>query len=180
MGRENVTADTGFRALVTSLRQALLDRFSIGLLSGGIAAFVVAVPTTHAWLWVVSATPIIAWRFRQSGATRSVASRQQHDLYGNQTLLEIAGKTAKLGGWVVHLPDRKLQWSDETWAIHERTKNETMTFEEGIGYLAPEWQGHSTLRFVRRDRPALRRRGGDHHRRRPAEMGPRHRSGDPR
>jgi PAS domain S-box-containing protein len=141
MPRENVSADTGFRALVTSLRQAVLDRFSVGLLTGGISAFVVAWPATHAWLWVVCATPIVVWRqFRRGGTTPAVASRQAPDLYGDQTLLEIAGKTAKLGGWVVHLPDRKLQWSDETWVIHERTGDAAITFEEGIGYFAPEWQ----------------------------------------
>ncbi|CDZ34743.1 Putative sensor histidine kinase with PAS/PAC and Response regulator receiver domains [Neorhizobium galegae bv. officinalis] len=141
MPRGNVGGATGFRALVTSLRQAVLDRFSVGLLTGGISAFVVAWPATYAWLWVVSAAPIVAWwQFRRGAATPEVASRQKPDLYGDQTLLEIAGKTAKLGGWVVHLPDRKLRCSDETWAIHERTGDEAITFEEGIGYFAPEWQ----------------------------------------
>jgi PAS domain S-box-containing protein len=141
MRRGNVSTGTVFRALVTSLKQAVLDRFSVGLLTGGISAFVVAWPATHSWLWVVSATPIIVWsQFRRGGATPAVTSGQKPDLFGDQTLLEIAGKTAKLGGWVVHLPDRKLQWSDETWAIHERTRDDTITFEEGVGYFAPEWQ----------------------------------------
>lgn len=39
----------------------------------------------------------------------------------------------------MHLPDRRLVWSDETWAIDERTGH-PVTFEEGLDYFAPEWQ----------------------------------------
>ncbi|WP_158007259.1 PAS domain-containing sensor histidine kinase [Rhizobium sp. AC44/96] len=140
MRRENAIAGKGFRILVNGLRQCATDRLSAGLLGGGISALVVALRPTTAWLWVGGATLIIAWRLRKDGSLSRDARRHSQDLYGNQALREIAGKAAKLGGWVVHLPDRRIEWSDETWAIHERPRGKTVTFEEGIGYFAPEWQ----------------------------------------
>lgn len=138
MPRENVIAGKGFRALVTSLLRPL-DQFSAGLVVGGISAFILAWPPKNAWLWAVGVTLFIAWRFRPNGVLRHEGGRQSCDLYENQALLNIAG-TAKFGGWVVHLPDRIIEWSDETSAIHERQRGETVTFEEELGYFAPEWR----------------------------------------
>ncbi|MBL0370910.1 PAS domain S-box protein [Rhizobium sp. KVB221] len=146
MQRESTIAGKGFRTLVTGFRHCATDRLSAGLLAGGISAFVVAWLPTSAWFWVVGATLIVAWRLRQDVALPRDIRRASHDLHRNRALLEIAGKTAKLGGWVVHLPDRRLEWSDETWAIHERT-GETVTFEEGLGYFAPEWRGEIVRQF---------------------------------
>jgi PAS domain S-box-containing protein len=131
-----------FRSLVTVLRDYAADWFSAVLLAGGICALVFAWPPSNAWLWVIGAALFIAWRLRQY---RTVP--RLHDLDGNQALLEIAGKAAKLGGWVVHLPDRRIEWSNETWAIHERPRGKTVTLEEGIGYFAPEWRDTITLHF---------------------------------
>jgi PAS domain S-box-containing protein len=139
MQRGNATAGKGFDALVTGLGRAL-DQFSVGLIVGGISAFVLAWPPKNALLWAIGVTLLIAWRFRQCVVLPPEGDRQLQDLYGNQALLGIAGKTAKLGGWVVHLPDRRMEWSDETSAILERQRGETATFEEGIGYFAPEWR----------------------------------------
>ncbi|MDS7594419.1 PAS domain S-box protein [Agrobacterium tumefaciens] len=123
------------RILVTALRQCAADRFSVGLLAGGISALVLTLPAMPGWLWFIGAALFIAWRLRHDEAWS-----RQHDVYGNEALLEIAGKIAKLGGWVVHLSDRRIEWSDETWAIHEKPKGKTVTFEEGIGYFAQEWR----------------------------------------
>ncbi|WP_209792136.1 PAS domain-containing sensor histidine kinase [Ensifer adhaerens] len=147
MRRENANAGNGFRILVTGLRQRATDRFSAGILVGGISAFIVAWLPTTAWLWVVGATLIIAWRLHQDRVVPRDARRQSQDLYGNQALIEIAGKAAKLGGWVVHLPDRRIVLADETWAIHERPRGKTIAFEEGIGYFAPEWRDAITRHF---------------------------------
>lgn len=146
MQRGNVVAGKGFRTLVTGLRRAL-DQFSAGLVVGGISGFVLAWPTQNAWPWAVGVTLLIGWRFRQNRGLLSETGHQALDIYGNQSLLEIAGKTAKLGGWMVHLPDRRLEWSDETWAIHERPRGETVTFEQGLGYFAPEWRDSITRHF---------------------------------
>jgi PAS domain S-box-containing protein len=139
MRRQEEIARKSLHALVTGIRQFAADRFSAGLLVGGISAFVLVWPPKNAWFWIVGVTFFIAGRFHQYGVLRAV-SPEPRDLYGNQALIEIAGKTAKLGGWVVHLPDRRIEWSDETWAIHQRPRGKTVTFEEGIGYFAPEWR----------------------------------------
>ncbi|MGQ2904803.1 MAG: PAS domain S-box protein [Neoaquamicrobium sediminum] len=91
-------------------------------------------PPRHAWLWLIGAALLIAW-LRHDRAWRG-----PRDPGENQALLEIASKAAKLGGWVVHLPDRRIEWSDETWTIHERPRGKTVTLDEGIGYFAPEWR----------------------------------------
>ncbi len=131
-----------FRTLVTALRQCAADRFSAGLLAGGISALVLTWPPMPAWLWFIGAALFIAWRLRHDGAWP-----RQHDVCGNQALLEMAGKAAKLGGWVVHLPERRIEWSNETWEIHGRPKGKTVTLEEGINYFAPEWGDTITQHF---------------------------------
>ncbi len=124
-----------FRSLVTALRQCAADRFSAGLLAGGISALFLTWPAMPAWLWFIGAAVFFAWRLRHDEAWQ-----RQHDVCGNQAILEIAGKVAKLGGWVVHLPERRIEWSDETWEIHGRPNSRTVTLEEGINYFAPEWR----------------------------------------
>ncbi|WP_418137911.1 PAS domain S-box protein [Agrobacterium sp. El2ro-1b] len=141
MQRGYAIAGNVFRSFVSSLKQWRADRFSTGLLAGGVSALVVAWSPMSAWLWLVGAALFIAWRFRRDGAW------QRHDLHENKALLEIAGKVAKLGGWVVHLPDRRIEWSDETWAIHRIPKGRTVTIDEGIGYFAPEWRDKITRHF---------------------------------
>jgi PAS domain S-box-containing protein len=136
---ENAIAGQRLLTFVTRLWRTM-DRFSAGLVIGGSCAFVLAWPPRNVWLWGLGGMLVIAWRFRRNKIPCPQTAPQSPDVYGSQTLLEIAGKTAKLGGWVVHLPDRRIEWSDETSAIHERQKGETVTFEAGLGYFAPEWR----------------------------------------
>ena len=139
MQRGYATTGGGLRVLVSRISRAF-EHFSAGLVVGGTSAFVFVWFPNKAWLWAIAVALFIAWRLRHNGVLRPKADRHPHDLHGNQTLLEIASQTAKLGGWVVHLPDRRIEWSDETFAIHERQRAEPVTFEEGLGYLAPEWR----------------------------------------
>jgi PAS domain S-box-containing protein len=122
-------------AVLAGLRRCAADRFSAGLLVGGISALVLAPPPQAAWIWILGAALVIGWRL-----CRGRTARRPRDVHGNEDLLEIAGKAARLGGWVVHLPERRIEWSDETWAIHERPMGEPVTFAEGLGYFAPEWR----------------------------------------
>jgi PAS domain S-box-containing protein len=55
-------------------------------------------------------------------------------------MLRIAGKAARLGGWTIELPERKLTWSDENCAIHDVPPGYRPTLEEGIGYFPPEYR----------------------------------------
>ncbi|MEP6965935.1 MAG: PAS domain S-box protein [Polaromonas sp.] len=56
----------------------------------------------------------------------------------NHALVRIAGRVARLGGWTIELPERKLTWSQENCAIHEVPPGYQPTLEEGIGYFLPE------------------------------------------
>ena len=62
-------------------------------------------------------------------------------------LAHIASKAARLGGWTIELPDRKLSWSDENCAIHEVPPGYQPTLEEGIGYY-PEDYREKVVRYV--------------------------------
>ncbi len=55
-------------------------------------------------------------------------------------LAQIAGKAARLGGWMITLPERELTWSDENCAIHEVPPGYRPTLEEGIGYFPAEYR----------------------------------------
>ncbi len=142
MAPRHASAGNVFRSLGTGLRQCASDRLSIGLLAGGVSALALPWTSMPVWLWPLGTASVIVWRLRRNGG-RS----RQNDAYGNQALLEIAGKAAKLGGWVVHLPERRIEWSDETWEIHGRPKGKTVTLEEGIGYFAQEWRETITRHF---------------------------------
>ena len=63
------------------------------------------------------------------------------------SMLRIAGKVARLGGWTIELPERKLTWSDENCAIHDVPPGYQPTLAEGIGYFLPEHRATVT-RFV--------------------------------
>ncbi len=61
-------------------------------------------------------------------------------LQTNYSLLRIAGKTAKFGGWSLILADNKVIWSDEVAAIHEMPTGYSPSLDEGIKFYAPEWR----------------------------------------
>ncbi len=56
-----------------------------------------------------------------------------------ETLLRIAGQAARLGGWSLALPSRRLAWSDEVCAIHELPAGTAPTLEEALAFHAPEF-----------------------------------------
>ncbi len=65
----------------------------------------------------------------------------------NDTLLRIAGETARLGGWSVDLPSNRVVWSDEVAAIHEMPSGYSPPLGEAIGFYAPEWRDKITEVF---------------------------------
>ena len=52
-------------------------------------------------------------------------------------LQKVACRTARLGGWTIDLPERRLTWCDENCAIHDVPPGYQPTLEEGIN-LFPE------------------------------------------
>ncbi|HWY29113.1 MAG TPA: PAS domain S-box protein, partial [Candidatus Acidoferrum sp.] len=68
--------------------------------------------------------------------TEERMSREQ--LERGTRLLSIAGRAARLGGWAIELPERKLIWSDETCILHDLPPGYQPSFEEGVGYFPAE------------------------------------------
>ncbi len=58
----------------------------------------------------------------------------------NRTLLMMAGKIAKFGGWSVNLTENKVLWSDEVADIHEVPHGFSPDVAKGISFYAPEWR----------------------------------------
>jgi PAS domain S-box-containing protein len=61
-------------------------------------------------------------------------------LLHNTRLLQIAGKTARIGGWQVDLEHNKVYWSEEVAKIHETPSGYQPSVETGIAFYAPEWR----------------------------------------
>lgn len=55
-----------------------------------------------------------------------------------ESLLKIAGKAVRLGGWRVTLADKQVYWTDGIASIHEEPIGTTPEFEESINYFAAE------------------------------------------
>lgn len=62
--------------------------------------------------------------------------------------LAIAGKAARIGGWIADLNSGLVQWSDEVCAIHDAPPATTVTLEEGLAYYPPEWRPLITKHFA--------------------------------
>ncbi|MCC7574344.1 PAS domain S-box protein, partial [Candidatus Woesearchaeota archaeon] len=62
-------------------------------------------------------------------------------------LLQIAGKTAKFGGWSVDTATQTCQWSDTVADIHEMPHGYALHAKEGINFYAPEWRERITEVF---------------------------------
>ena len=74
---------------------------------------------------------------------KQAAAHLERDIFMNR----IAGRVARLGGWTIELPDRKLTWSDENCLIHDVAPGYQPTLDEGIGYFLPEHR-HIVTRHV--------------------------------
>ncbi len=64
--------------------------------------------------------------------------RARDKLRESLSVLRMAGRVARLGGWTIDLPGYKLTWSDENCAIHDVPPGYQPTLEEGINYFLPE------------------------------------------
>jgi PAS domain S-box-containing protein/putative nucleotidyltransferase with HDIG domain len=62
-------------------------------------------------------------------------------------LLQIAGKTAKFGGWSVDPATQTCLWSDTVADIHEMPHGYAPHVKEGIKFYAPEWRERITEVF---------------------------------
>jgi PAS domain S-box-containing protein len=84
------------------------------------------------------------------GTVQDITERKLYEekLKESLSLLRIAGKKAKLGGWNVNLKKNRSYWSDEVAAIHEMPAGYTPSVQEGINFYAPEWRERITEVFT--------------------------------
>lgn len=68
--------------------------------------------------------------------TRRVEAEEELGLA--RQLVDLAGRTARLGGWRVDLTSRQLVWTPETADIHEIPHGTAPTLEEAIDFYVPE------------------------------------------
>lgn len=66
--------------------------------------------------------------------------RVEQELQERATLLKVAGRMARFGGWSVNLADGRVFWSEEVAAIHEMPPGFSPSVTEGINFYAPEWR----------------------------------------
>lgn len=62
------------------------------------------------------------------------------ELKSNYSLLRLAGKVAKFGGWSLSLDENHVVWTDEVALIHEMPIGYSPLLSEGIKFYAPEWR----------------------------------------
>lgn len=76
--------------------------------------------------------------------TEDITERRaiQDKLHQSEALLRIAGRTARIGGWMLELSSDHVVWSDEVCKIHEVPPGTTPSLQEALQfYVSPEWRG---------------------------------------
>jgi diguanylate cyclase (GGDEF)-like protein/PAS domain S-box-containing protein len=58
----------------------------------------------------------------------------------NETLVEIAGRIAHLGGWIEDLASDRVFWSDEVCDIHDVPHGTSPSAAESASFVLPEWR----------------------------------------
>jgi PAS domain S-box-containing protein len=72
----------------------------------------------------------------------------ENQIVERATLLRIAGKTARVGGWCVDLPAVTVRWSDEVSEIHGAPLGFQPTVEQAIAFYAPEYRDQISSSFT--------------------------------
>ncbi|MDP3709476.1 MAG: ABC transporter substrate-binding protein [Polaromonas sp.] len=74
--------------------------------------------------------------------TEDITARRaiQDQLRQSEVLLEIAGRTARIGGWMLQLPAEPVVWSDEVCKIHDMPLGTRPTLQQALEFYAPEWR----------------------------------------
>jgi PAS domain S-box-containing protein len=76
------------------------------------------------------------------GIARDVteARRAQEALRDSQAMLDLAGRIAKVGGWMLDMRTRHLYWSDIVAALHDEPAGFSPTLDDGISSFVAEYQ----------------------------------------
>jgi len=73
--------------------------------------------------------------------------RAEDELKSNYALLQVAGETAKFGGWSVDLEKNICTWSDAVADIHGVLHGYSPPVQEAINFYAPKWREKITQCF---------------------------------
>ncbi|MDB6140511.1 MAG: hypothetical protein JWO94_3583, partial [Verrucomicrobiaceae bacterium] len=78
-------------------------------------------------------------RARFIAIARDVTEKRQvvDELHRSQSLLRIAGKLARVGGWELNLPGNEVYLSSEIWDLLEYPPGETPSLEEALALNSP-------------------------------------------
>ena len=81
---------------------------------------------------------------------RDITKQKQDEetLASQLKLLQMAGESAKFGGWSVDLEKNICTWSDQVTDIHKMPHGFSPPIEEGINFYAPEWREKITQVFT--------------------------------
>ncbi|WP_404360863.1 PAS domain S-box protein [Methylotuvimicrobium sp. KM1] len=71
---------------------------------------------------------------------------QKESIQEYASLLRIAERLGRMGGWSVDLSSNRVKWSDTVAAIHDKPAGYSPTLEEAISFYAPEW--HDKIREI--------------------------------
>ncbi|HEU4989793.1 MAG TPA: PAS domain-containing protein [Gemmatimonadaceae bacterium] len=79
-------------------------------------------------------------QLRRIGVVMDVTAEHEANarLAEANSLLRIAGRAARVGGWRVILPGRELVWSEQIRALHEVPAGYQPSYEENLAFYTPE------------------------------------------
>jgi len=98
------------------------------------------------YVWVLASGKLVEWDTagrpkRMIGTHLDITERKKNEerLVVTSQLLNESQKVAHLGGWELDLLSGNLDWTDETFRIHDTSPEEfNPTVDAGVGYFLPE------------------------------------------
>lgn len=109
------------------------------LIKNGVHRALMAVHQTRPRQWLASDIALVQEVVERCWATIEQRAAEAK-LRQNETLLRIASRTARIGGWSIEVPSLRLSWSDEMCAIHEVPPGTVPQLDKGIEFYAPEYR----------------------------------------
>lgn len=77
-------------------------------------------------------------------AEARLIQKYDRDLRESQALNRAANRLAKIGAWAIELPEQKLIWSDEVYAIHGVSPEEGITVEKALRFYPGKYNQRVT------------------------------------
>jgi PAS domain S-box-containing protein len=145
--RNRLLGETLWDAFPESVGSPFETNYRLAVASNEVVRFESYYEPFHRW-FTVSAYPSdegLGVYFHDVTSQKDI----EQQLRQKEQLLVVAGKTARLGGWIYEVGAEHVFWSDEVCAIHEVPAGTTPSLQEAINYYAPEWQPIITAEFGR-------------------------------